>query len=138
VAHLGATVGIETTDKGKLNVTILQIVDPAKSANQSYAPGAGKRYVAVKLQIRNAGSHDERGSANNNVSVYGSDNHIISVSGVSDLVGCANFNHGEYVLGAGSFVTGCVVFEVPSGIAIAKVQFGARSGFGGTGEWLIP
>ena len=52
---------------------------------------------------------------------------------------CSGFSHGSFALGAGESVNGCVVFVIPAGVTVAKVQWTPDSGFGTSfGEWLVP
>ena len=52
---------------------------------------------------------------------------------------CTNFNDGSFALGPAEQVNGCVVFVIPQGVTVAKVQWTPDSGFGSSfGEWLVP
>lgn len=135
-AHIGATVNVGG-DKG-LAVTAQQVIDPATSDSQYISADAGKRFVAVKLQIVNNGSSAYKDDANSNVTVIGSDNQSYTFDPYS-VTECTNFSNGTYTLAAGESATGCVVFQIPDKVTVTKIQFQSLSGFSGdTGEWLVP
>ena len=120
-----------------LAVKLVQIIDPASGDSQFATPDAGKRFVGVKVQITNNGTSAYKDDANNNLTLIGSDNQSYT-SDVNSIAGCINFSNGEYTLGAGASATGCVNFQVPNGVTVAKVQFTPNAGFSGdTGEWLV-
>jgi hypothetical protein len=136
VAHVGSTLSIGG-NKG-LAVTAKQIIDPANGANEFTSADAGKRFVAVVLSLKNNGSGSYTDDANNNLSIKGSDNQTYSPS-FDSLNGCTNFNNGQYTLTAGDSVDGCVAFQVPNGVNVAKIQFQTVSGLNSsTGEWVNP
>jgi hypothetical protein len=67
--------------------------------------------------------------------VFGSDAQTYSPD-FSDVRGCTNFNSGEYSVGPSVTSVGCVVFQVPTGVKVASVQWGG--GFGATpAVWTI-
>lgn len=135
-AHVGSAIKIG--GNSGLAVTVQQIIDPASSGNQYITAEAGKRFVAVKLQITNNGSSPYSDDALNNVAIIGSDNQNATVSPYP-ITQCTNFNNGQYTLAVGESATGCVNFQLPNGVQPAKVKFTSNSGFSGsTGEWLVP
>ncbi len=135
-AHVGSAINIGGGNG--LQVTVQQIIDPASSGNQYLSADAGKRFVAVKLQIVNKGTTAYNDNANNNVSLVGTDNQNATLS-FYPITECTSFSSGTYTLSAGASATGCVVFQVPNGVNTAKVQFQTNSGVSGsTGEWLNP
>jgi hypothetical protein len=137
-AHVGGTLTLGTTGNGSIAITLSQIIDPAAGADQFTTPDQGKRFVGVKLVIKNAGSQSESDDANNDVSIQGSDGQAYTAS-VYGISGCTNFTNGTFQLAPGEAVTGCVTFQVPTAVKLSKVQFTPSSGFGQqTGQWLVP
>lgn len=135
-----AHVGDEITVGGNkgLAVTLQQVIDPATGDNQYLTPSAGKRFVAVKLLIKNNGAASYQDDANNNVTITGSDNQSYTAD-FDSISGCTNFSNGEYTLAAGESATGCVNFQLPNGVTAAKVQFQTISGLSSsTAKWLVP
>lgn len=137
-AHTGATINISGTGADKAAVTLVQIIDPATGANQFASPDAGKRLVGTKFQIANAGSGTLQDDANNDASLQGSDGQSYTEA-LDEIAGCTNFSNGSFTLAPGASVVGCVVYQLPTGVTVAKVQFNVEAGFGGqTAEWLNP
>ena len=133
-AKVGGTVNL-AGPKG-LAVTLVQVTDPAHSDNQYFTADAGKHFVALNFKIVNNGSSSYRDDANSNATVIGSDNQTYTASFYS-VSGCTNFSSGEYALASGESATGCVVFQIPDGINIAKVQFQGNSDVNDdTAEWM--
>jgi len=135
VAHIGATL---TLDSGNEQVTLSSVIDPAQGADQFTTPDAGKRFVATVFTIKDIGTQSGTGDANSNAAVIGSDNQTYSFD-VSNVSECTNFNEGEFQLGPGESASGCVVFQLPTAIKVAKVQWSPQGGFASDfGEWLVP
>jgi len=74
----------------------------------------------------------------NDATLIGSDGQTYTAD-FDTLAGCTNFAHGQYQLGTGESSTGCVAFQVPTGVTVAKVKYSPNSGFSGDfGEWIVP
>jgi hypothetical protein len=135
VAHTGATLSL---DSGAETVTLVRVIDQAHGANDAFTPDPGKRFVAAAFTIKNAGAQAGSGDANNNASVIGSDNQTYTAA-FDQVSECTDFQDGQFQLGAGESVTGCVVFLVPNGISVMKVKWSPNSGFASDfGEWVNP
>ncbi|MCX4672551.1 hypothetical protein OG453_38915 [Streptomyces sp. NBC_01381] len=53
---IGATLSLEGNTRGeRLDVTVLKVVDPARTTNQIFAPDPGNRFVAVQYRPRRQG-----------------------------------------------------------------------------------
>lgn len=136
IAHVGSL--IDVGGSHGLGITLTQVIDPAQGADQFTTPDAGKRFVAVELSIKNNGSATYSDDANNDTSVIGSDNQSYTAD-FDSVSECTNFNDGDIRLAAGESISGCVVFQLPTGINAVKVQYTPDSGFSGsTGEWQVP
>jgi len=138
VAHTGSTLTLSTVDGQTYSVALKQVIDPAQGSDQFTTPDPGKRFVATLFTVTNTGTKALSGDANNDASVIGSDNQSYSAD-FNNVAECTNFNSGSVQLGAGESVTGCVVFQVPTGVTVAKVQWAPSSGLANDfGEWLNP
>jgi len=136
VAHVGSTVNIGG-DQG-LAATLVQVIDPATASSQYASADAGKHFVGTKFQLTNKGSASYSDNANTDVTVIGSDNQSYTAD-FNTIDSCTDFSSGSFTLGAGASATGCVTFQLPNGVTVAKVQFATQSGFSGsTGEWVNP
>jgi hypothetical protein len=94
--------------------------------------------VGVELTIKNTGSASINDDANSTVTVIGSDNQTYQ-GDFNSISECTNFNDGSYTLASGESTTGCVTFQVPTGVSVAKVRFEPTSFTSSdVGEWLVP
>lgn len=135
VARIGSAIQLSAANNAKLSVTAQQVIDPASGANEFSTPESGKRFVGVKFVISNVGSGTYNGNANNGASVIGSDGQTYTTD-FNAIAGCTNFNNGDITLAPEGASTGCVVFQIPNGVTVAKVRFNPNSGLSGeTGEW---
>jgi hypothetical protein len=137
VAKVGDTVDIGGSNG--LAVTLLKVIDPAQGADQQFnTPDAGKRFVGVDVKIANNNSSAYHDNANTDMIVIGSDNQTYTADYFDSVSECTDFNSGEYTLAGSESATGCVVFQVPTGVSVAKVQFTSNEGLGSdVGEWLV-
>ena len=135
-AHVGSTIDVGGS-KG-LAVTLISVIDPASGADQYTTPNAGYRFVAADIKIVNDGTAAFSDDANSDVTIIGTDNQTYTAD-FSSVSECTNFNSGQYTLAPSESATGCVVFQLPSAVNTAKVEFQTQSGLSSsTGEWLVP
>lgn len=140
-AHVGATLNL-TGESGPLAVTLTKIINPATGkdgppTDDSGNPN-GSTYVAAMLTVNNTSNKARKDDANNDSVIVGSNNQDYTPS-VFSVTECTNFNEGQYQLGPGESVNGCVVFVMPPGVTPAKFKYTPSSGFANSfGEWLIP
>lgn len=137
-AHVGSTVAVSDGSGSDANVTLTQVIDPASGADQVTTPDPGKRFVGVEMTIANTGSKTLSDNANSATNVQGSDNQTYTAD-FDSISECTNFNNGDYTLAKGASVTGCVTFQIPTGVTVKQVQF-QPTGFSGgvTGQWQVP
>jgi hypothetical protein len=101
----------------KLDVTVVKVVDNAKSSDEFTAPESGNRWIAVQFRLVNTGTKAYSDSPQNGA-------QVADDQGVS--------------LKPGAKALGWVVFEVPKASKMATVQFAMDSGFAEeTGEWKL-
>ena len=142
VAHVGATLSLSGTGGEQAAVTLSQVIAPATGTDgpptDSNGNPSSASYVATVFAVKNTGNQALQGDANNDVSVIGSDGQSYSPD-FDNVSECTNFNDGSFALGPAEQVNGCVVFVIPQGVTVAKVQWTPDSGFGSSfGEWLVP
>jgi hypothetical protein len=117
---------------------VVKVIDPAQGSDQYTTPDAGKRFVGVEVTINNTGKTALSDDANSTVSVVGSDSQDYTAD-FSAISGCTNFNSGQYNIASGQSQTGCVTFQIPNAVTVAKVQFTDNAGMGSnTAQWLVP
>lgn len=134
VAHVGATLVLPGLNE---SVALAAVADPA-TPHQYVTTDPGKRFVGATFVITNTGSTPWQGNANANTTLVGSDGQTYTAD-FNPLADCTNFASGNYQLGGGESSTGCVAFQVPTGVTVAKVKFSPGGGYGAVfGEWLVP
>lgn len=136
-ATTGSTIGVSDGNGKTADVTLTKVTDPATGADQFTSPDPGKRFVAATIEIMNTTAGTTlTGDADSDLTLIGSDDQDYTAD-FSDVVGCTNFNDGEYTIAPGQALTGCVTFQLPTSVTPAKAQF-ALTSFGGTdGQWAI-
>jgi len=137
VAHVGATIAVSVQGTGINNVpadvTLVKVIDPAQGTNQFFTPRAGNRFVGAEFVIKAVRSASD--DANSDAVLIGSNNQTYTPDFYS-IAGCTNFNEGSFTLAPGQSTTGCVTFQVPSGVTVKQVEFGTQGGT--VGLWEVP
>ncbi len=116
---------------------MFKLIDPAHGANPFTTPNAGFRFAAVVFRVTDTGSNQITDDANVDAYVIGSNGHSYSAD-LDSVAGCTNFHEGVYSLTAGESEVGCVVFQIPIRVNIAKVEWSPLVGFGRAfGQWTV-
>jgi Domain of unknown function (DUF4352) len=136
-AQVGATLPVTDSSGTRLDITLEQIIDPASGASQYSQPASGKRFVGVKLRIRNAAAVTFQNNANNETTVVLS-NGQTEQADYNPIAGCGNFSNGQVKLASQASVTGCVTFQVRNGEKVAGVRYHNSVFPGTTAEWRLP
>jgi len=139
-AHVGATLTLNGTDPGeKLQITLVKIVDPSKSASQYFVPAAGMHEVALEFRYKNVGTATYSQSILTDITVQDAVSHSYPIDIAGDTTAGPGFPGDMINIGSGESADGFVTFQVPTGTPITGVKVGLDYGFGGdTGEWLVP
>ncbi|GAA2317853.1 DUF4352 domain-containing protein [Streptomyces violaceusniger] len=102
----------------------------------STPPRAGKRWVAVQVQLTNTGTTTYSDSPSNCVQAADSDGQRFDAT-FADITAGPQMTS-DLKLPAGDKALGRVVVEVPKASKIATLQFTMNSGFADqTGQWKI-
>jgi len=135
-AGVGSTIVLKGEKDGDvLEVTLVKVVDPAKSTNEYITPDAGKRYVAVQLRIVNKGS-----------AVYSDDPQMETKAkdalGESFDIDFADTTAGVSMdsglnLAPGDTALGFLTFQVPTGQKITQVQYSSGLFGGSVAQWMV-
>jgi hypothetical protein len=132
-----STLSFSNADGEAYSVVLKQVIDPAKSSSQYTSPNTGDRFVAAVFTITDTGKQQISDDANSDVSLVGSNNQTYAADFVA-LVGCTNFDEGEFQLNPGQSTTGCVAFQVPNAVATSKIEWSPSGGSGGGfGTWNL-
>lgn len=136
-AKVGEPITIEGNGEGsKLQVTVMKVADPVQSTNDFAKPDAGQRYVGVQFQLKNVGTAAYSDSPSNGAKVVDAKGQQFDATFMVDKIDAGPLLPSSTKIAAGGQALGFLVFEVPDGSQIAKVQFSMDSGFGETAEWV--
>lgn len=117
-------------------VTLVKVIDPATGAGQFGTPDSGKRFVGAVFRVKAVKGSPQNEDANDDAVLVGGNGKNYSAD-FSAIAGYTNFDNGEIRVSQGGTVTGAVTFQVPNGVSVSKVQWGALSGFGAIVEWDV-
>lgn len=136
-ATVGGSITLQGMDPGlKMTVTVARVVDPATGDQFSKAK-AGNRLVAIELTLANAGDVVYSDSPTNGAMLIDGEGQQYRTTFQTVQEGQA-FG-GSATINKGDSRKGVIVFEVPDGAKLAKLQFGLDSGFAKQkGEWTLP
>jgi hypothetical protein len=125
-----------TSGTSKADVYLTKVIDPAQGADQYTAPDAGKRFVAAVFKLKgvNGSISDD---ANSDAAVVGSDGQTYTPD-FSSIAGYTNFNNGQFSVSAGETSIGAVVFQVPDGVKVTKIEWTVNPFGGQPAEWIVP
>lgn len=125
-----------TDGSNTMAVYLTKVIDPAQGADQFTTPDSGKRFVGAVFKLKGlTGSMQD--DANNDATLIGSNGQTYQAD-FDDIAGYTNFNSGEFNVSAGEKSVGAVVFQVPVGVKVSKIEWSATGGFGGQpAEWII-
>ncbi|GAA2405359.1 MULTISPECIES: DUF4352 domain-containing protein [Streptomyces] len=137
VAEAGDTLALKGMEAGsKLDVTVVKVVDNAKSSDEFTAPESGNRWIAVQFRLVNTGSKAYSDSPQNGAQVADDQGQQFQ-STFADVTAGPSMSS-DVSLKPGAKALGWVVFEVPKASKMATVQFAMDSGFAEeTGEWKL-
>ncbi len=137
VAETGDTLALKGMEDGsKLDVTVVKVVDNAKSSDEFTAPESGNRWLAVQFQLVNTGTKAYTDSPQNGVQVADDQGQQFQTTFAEVTAGPSMSS--AVRLKPGAKALGWIVFEVPKASKVATVQFAMDSGFAEqTGEWKL-
>ncbi|MFE2107223.1 DUF4352 domain-containing protein [Kitasatospora sp. NPDC059463] len=137
-AKIGDTIALKgTLEKGNTaDVTAVKVVDPAASTNEYLTAADGKHYVAVQFQIKATGSKAYSEAPWSSAKVIDDQGQAYGPT-LADTKAGPSFQTPTNIA-AGETGKGFVVFEVPNGTKLDKVQFSLDNGFADqVGQWKI-
>jgi hypothetical protein len=131
---IGSYFNVQDDSGDTYQVTLVKVIDPAKSADQFIVPQRGDRLVAIVFRITALTGSPQGEDANNDATVIGSDGQAYSAD-FDKIVGYANFEVGVIHEAQGDTVVGAVTFQLPQYVKVAKVRWAASDGLGSTVTW---
>ncbi|NAS22516.1 DUF4352 domain-containing protein [Herbidospora sp. NEAU-GS84] len=136
-AAIGSAITLQGLDSDvQVDAAVTQIFDPATSENDFIKPKAGARWVAVEMQLKNTGTAVYTDAPSIGLK-------LIDAEGQQYSQTFGDVKEGEVfssiTANPGDTRKGVVLFEVPDGAKLAKLQFALNTGFASEkGEWAIP
>jgi len=135
-AGLGDSITVAGFNGEKLTVTLVKVFPDAKGADEFTSPDAGKHFYAAQLRIANAGSAAYSDSPDNSTVMKDASGQQFQAD-LSNVTAGQSF--GSVNIAPGDSVLGVVVFQVPTGDKLVKLQFTPDSGMGDhTAQWNLP
>lgn len=119
---LGATEIVTDSNGNKFTVQATSVTDPANPSDEFNQPKSGHRLVAVNLVLVNKSAAVIQDDALTDTSVVGSDNQTYQPS-FDTVSGCTDFNSGQFTLTPNSTSSGCVTFDIPTTVKVARILF---------------
>jgi hypothetical protein len=138
---VGTTIAIKGAAGSKADVTLVQIIDPARATGVLSSVPAGDRLVGARFRLVGEGLNlFASADSSINTTVTGTNGRSYKsaqseVTYVANIAGCVNIANERAAIGRGQSVSGCVIFTVPTGIKLAKVVY--REPGGTTGQWNV-
>ncbi|WP_405747797.1 DUF4352 domain-containing protein [Streptomyces canus] len=136
-AGVGDTITLKGSEDGsRLDVTVVKVADPAKSADEYTSPEDGKRWIGVQFRLVNSGSKAYGDSPGNGAQIYDADGQQFGTV-FADITAGPSMSS-DVKLKPSAKALGWIVFEVPKGVKADTVQFAMDSGFADqAGEWKL-
>jgi hypothetical protein len=104
---------------------VMTIWDPINVVNPEYTtPQAGYRFIAVELSLTNVSAATISSDANVDATVMGTNGQSYMFALGVERKRCTDFGYGDFTLSPGAHAVGCVVYELPEGVQVAKAQWG--------------
>ncbi|MFI7411897.1 DUF4352 domain-containing protein [Streptomyces sp. NPDC049627] len=137
VAKVGDTLGLKGMEPGsELDVTVLKVVDNAKSSDEFFAPESGNRWIGVQFQLVNTGTKVYSDAPMNGAKMADDQGQQFGTM-IADITAGPSMSS-DVRLKPGGKALGWIVFEVPKASKAATVTFGMDSGFAEQiGEWKL-
>ncbi|MFE6716843.1 DUF4352 domain-containing protein [Streptomyces albidoflavus] len=136
VAKVGDAITLKGFDDEKVEVTVVKVVDPAKSNNEFMAPDEGNRWIGVQFQLVNVGEKAYQDSPAGGMQVADNKGQMFRMAFGEVDSGPALSS--DVRLAPGAKALGWVAFEVPEGVKVSQVQVALSSGMADqTGQWKL-
>lgn len=131
---VGSSFNVQDDSGDTYQVTLVKVIDPAKSADQFITIGRGDRLVGIVFRITALAGSPQGEDANLDATAVGSDGQAYKA--VFDrIVGYTNFEVGVIHAAQGEMVIGAVTFQLPQYVKVVEVRWAASDGLGSTVTW---
>jgi hypothetical protein len=133
-AKIGFEYDVQDVNGNRYQVALVNVFDPAIGADENLVPDSGNRFVRAVFKITMPFG-ELKGEDVKRAAAIGSDGRIYPAD-INNTVGYAGFDNGSIQAARlGTPVTGAVIFQVPDGIKVLKIEW-ATSGQGSAVQWV--
>jgi hypothetical protein len=136
-ARLGDPISLTGSGNEKVTITVLKVVNPAHATDGFSTPDAGKHFVGVQVRLTNVGAGSYTDAPSNGAKVLDQQDQSYPADIATTTDAGTDFANGQVDLAPGSTEVGVIVFQIPDGATVSKVQMSLDSGFSQTGEWQV-
>jgi hypothetical protein len=133
---IGSSFTVQDGSGDSYQVTLVRVIDPAKSADQFVTPDRGSRLVGIVFRITALTGSPQGEDADNDCTVVGNDGKVYTAV-FDSIVGYTNFEVGVIHTAQGATVTGAVTFELPQYTTVVAVRWVASDGLGTSVMWDV-
>jgi hypothetical protein len=136
VAHVGATLELQTQSGKGFHITLTKVVDPAQSTNNA-SPPKGKRFIATLFTITNTSGQTVSTDGDLDANLVGSNGNTYLPTHRA-LSACSSHT-AKLQLAAGKSGVTCESYQVETSVHVTQVQFYPAAGSAKDyGQWLVP
>jgi hypothetical protein len=133
---VGSSFNVYDSSKHIYQVTLVKVIDPAKSADQFVTLDRGTRLVGIVFRITALSGSPQGEDADNDCTVVGNDGKVYTAV-FESIVGYTNFEVGVIHAAQGATVEGAVTFQLPQYTEVVAVHWVASDGLGTSVMWDI-
>jgi hypothetical protein len=136
-AGLGATIDVTDSSGDELAVTLVKVDAEATATDGFSSPRSGNQYYAAQFEIKDVGSSAWNDAPSNCTVVKDVKNQTFQ-STIVEAISSGPLMSTTANIAAGDSTLGWIVFEVPKGDAVTKIQFTPDSGMAdSTAQWSL-
>lgn len=136
-AKVGDTIDLSGGDE-HIQITLVKVVDPAKSTDEYRTPKAGNRFIAVQMRIVNVNSKAYTGDPMARTVAKDADGQVFEADFSPAQTDVGQPMDSGLTLAPGDKALGVLTFEVPSGVKLVTVQYSTHAfNNGKTAQWTL-
>ena len=115
--HVGQFITLNYPGGGIERITVTTITDPATGGDAITTPSSDDRFVGVTMKVDSTGTAAVKSYGDDlGMVIVGSDDQQYTPDYSATLAGCQPFAGGSWDIDPGDSLTGCVAFDVPTGV----------------------
>jgi len=136
-AKVGDTIDLASNNE-HVQITLVKIVDPAKSTDEFRTPAEGKRFVAVQVRILNVDSKAYTADPMARTVAKDADGEVFDADFSPAETAVGHPMNSGLTLAPGEKGLGVMTFEVSSSVKLTSMQYSTH-GFGGgnVAQWTL-